>query len=240
MKGLEIPPIKEFEQNPECSDALSPDELKSEIDPFFSAPECQEFQENLNSQERNDEYIHEREYGLKECSEAAKDIFSREVLLEWKNMSYQERKEIAERYAKAISSGLGIASGRVYFIPWPEHQRGRNVGDGNIYLNADFLGNPKNIIDLIDTSAHEIRHQFQMEAVAAPERFGISPEVAREWRYGLKHYTKDYATQYDPWGYHYNPVEIDARYFGETIVREVTKDLIQELRYGETLSSPKH
>lgn len=240
MKDIDIPSVKEFDQTPEWSDDLSPDELRSEIDPFFSTPESQEVPVSEDSLERNNEYIDEREYGLKECSEAAKDIFSREILLEWKNMSYKERKEIAERYAKAISAGLGIEPGRVYFIPWPENQRGRNVGDGNIYLNADFLGNPKNVIDLIDTIAHEIRHQFQMEAVATPERFGFSPEVAQEWRYGLKYYTTDYATQYDPWGYHYNPVEIDARYFGETIVREVTKDLIQELRYGETLSSPKH
>lgn len=28
----------------------------------------------------------------------------------------------------------------------------------------------------------------------------------------------------DPWGYKYNPLETDARYAGESVVREMTKD----------------
>ena len=31
---------------------------------------------------------------------------------------------------------------------------------------------------------------------------------------------------YDPWGYTYNPMETDAKYFGESMVRELTKDII--------------
>jgi len=36
----------------------------------------------------------------------------------------------------------------------------------------------------------------------------------------------DMPSAYDPWGYTYNPMETDAKYFGEAMVRELTKAII--------------
>ena len=39
-----------------------------------------------------------------------------------------------------------------------------------------------------------------------------------------KLYTNDSPYALDPWGYKYNALELDARYAGETVIREFTKD----------------
>lgn len=229
--STEFPPEKEFSSVTDCPVDSPELDLETELTPYFSSME----DEGIASIERTDEYIDEREYGLQETIDAAKEIFTKEVITDWKNKSSSEKKEIAQRYAEAVAEALGVKSGKVYFIPWPPNERGKNNGDGNLYLNYDMIRESKNVIDLIDTIAHETRHSFQMAAVANPARFGISPEVAKEWEYGFRHYHTYGATQYDPWGYSYNPVEIDARYFGESVVRGLTQDIIAGLKDGETL-----
>lgn len=171
-----------------------------------------------------------REYGLHECAESAKEIITSDVISSWGTLSLEERNEIAQAYATAIGEGLGI---NYQGIVWEEfdtsdgtYTYGYNSGDGYVHLNIDFLSDPSMLMQLVDTVAHEARHQFQIEAVADSERFGIDEATALEWAAGISMYTTEMPSAYDPWGYTYNPLEIDSKYFGESMVREITKGLI--------------
>ena len=172
-----------------------------------------------------------REYGLQECADSAKSIFTADVINGWGMMTLEARNEIVQQYAEALGEGLNI---NFKGIKWEEmpvsavvtYTYGYNSGDGYLHLYTDFLSDPSMLIYLIDTVAHEARHQFQMEAIENPEKFGIDAETIKEWTVGRDVYTTNMPTAYDPWGYTYNPLEIDSKYFGESMVRELTKDLI--------------
>lgn len=213
--GREIPPQQEFKAPEEIPQEFSQDDFFKEVAPFFSAKDVIE----------TEEYADEREIGLKETVECAREIFTPEVISEWGNMSLEQRNAYLQEYQHAVAGALDIESGNVYFMEMSDAY-GFNNGDGNVYLNVMLLEDPKYVINCIDTIAHETRHQFQNEAVRDPERFGISPETAKEWAWAIENYTDQGASRYDPWGYHYNPIEIDSRYFGESVVRELTKGMI--------------
>lgn len=169
----------------------------------------------------------ERAYGLEECSRAAKDIFTESIIREWANLSLEQRQDIAQRYADKICDGLDIQSREIRFERMPSGYAGYNC-NGDIRLNEELLRNPAEIMRLADTVAHELRHQFQFEVIADHAKYGISQEVADEWSSALNNYTTESASMYNPWGYFYNPAEIDARYFGETMVREITQEIINK------------
>ena len=171
-----------------------------------------------------------REYGLHECAEAAKEIITTDVINAWGTMSLEERNKIAQEYAAAIGEGLGIDFKGIVWenfdTPNGTYTFGYNSGDGYVHLNSDFLSNPGMLMQLVDTIAHEARHQFQMEAIANPEKFGIDEATINAWAVGKQAYTTNLPSAYDPWGYTYNPLEIDSKYFGESMVREITRDII--------------
>lgn len=171
-----------------------------------------------------------REYGLQECADAAKEIFTTDVISNWGLMDVETRNELVQQYAEAIGKGMDI---NFKGVVWEDmtstdgtYTYGYNSGDGYIHLNPDFLVNPAMLMNLVDTVAHEARHQMQREAIDDPEKFGIDEATVKEWTAGFENYTQEMPSAYDPWGYQYNPVEIDARYFGESMVRELTKDII--------------
>lgn len=171
-----------------------------------------------------------REYGLRECAEAAKEIITIDVINAWGTMSLEERNQITHEYAAAIGEGLGIDYRGIVWEKFDNSEGkytfGYNGGDGYLHLNTDFLCNPAMLMKLVDTIAHEARHQFQKEAIANPEKFGIDSATINEWAAGDQVYTTELPSAYDPWGYTYNPLEIDSKYFGESMVREITKGII--------------
>lgn len=224
--GVEIPPVKEFEISNEWTNQFNEIDFQKELLGYFSPSE------RIENNRIQGEYINEREFGLKECIESTKEIFTKDVIANWRYYSLEQREKIAQQYGETVANSLNIDNGHVFFKKLPELVGGYNNGDGNVYLNYNMLTNPGNVIKLIDTIAHETRHQFQHEAVLNPEKYGISPEVAKEWEFGLKNYTTCGSTMYDPWGYHYNPVEVDARYFGESVVRSLTKDIINQRQFN--------
>ena len=84
--------------------------------------------------------------------------------------------------------------------------------------------NPLNTpFNLIHTITHELRHQYQSECVNGAH--DVADEVRNEWAVASEIYTTDSAWCYDPWGYMYNPLEIDSRYAGETVVREISNHI---------------
>lgn len=182
--------------------------------------------------ENSSDVIEAREYGIKEGAEVASKCFTPEVIQNWNNMSLEERNAVFQEYAVGIGNALNIDFKGIIWQEFPEengrHTYGYNAGDGWLHLNVQSLANPADLMRMIDTIAHEARHQFQFEVMQNPERFPIDKASVKEWIAGNAVYTTDLPTAYDPWGYTYNPTEIDARYYGEAMVRELTKNIINQ------------
>ena len=168
------------------------------------------------------------EYHLKDTIKAAEKIFTPEVIKNWGQLPYEQRDQIIRDYAKGVGNALGIDyKGVVYEnLIATEGAIGCNNGDGIIHLDYDCIYNPALLMNVIDTVAHEEFHQFQSEAIASPEKFNVDEKTINEWIVGDAFYTIENPSAYDPWGYFYNPLETGARHYGESVVRELTKDLV--------------
>lgn len=168
------------------------------------------------------------EYHLKDTIKAAEKIFTPEVIQNWGQMPYEQREQMIRDYAKGVANALGINYKGVEFgdLIAKEGAIGYNNGDGVVHLDYNCIYNPALLMKLIDTVAHEEFHQFQTEAMMTPEKFNVDEATITEWIAGDAFYTYDNPTAYDPWGYFYNPLETGARHYGESVVRELTKDLI--------------
>jgi len=169
--------------------------------------------------------INAREYGLQECIDSTIEIFSPEVIDEWWNYSCEQKSEITNEYAKAIADGLNINFEGAIIEEMDEYTYGYTNGDGYIHLNENMLdcGLP---YSLANTIAHELRHQFQFEAMVNPEKFGIDEASIKAWEYGESTY---WYQIFDPETYYtYNPLELDSRYFGEYMVNELLKNNINQ------------
>ena len=176
------------------------------------------------------EIVEGREYGFKECVEVAKSCFTPEVIREWGHMTLKERNRVIQEYAKGLGDAMGINFKGIVWERMPVqngmYTYGYNNGDGYLHLNTDILADPGELMHVVDTVAHEARHQLQIEAIKNPHKFPIDEATIKEWTVGRKTYTLDMPSAYDPWGYTYNPMEVDAKFFGESMVRELTKDII--------------
>lgn len=76
--------------------------------------------------------------------------------------------------------------------------------DGKIYMNDAFGPSDPMVFDInkmLNTTTHEVRHQYQQQAVSHPNRFG-SASIVDKWK--LKNQGTDY---------YIKPIEIDARAF---------------------------
>lgn len=176
------------------------------------------------------EIVEAREYGVKECADVAKTCFTPEVIQSWGLMDLDSRDKVIQEYANGIGDAMGINFKGIVWEEFPSENGtytfGYNAGDGYVHLNVDMLADPGMLMYLVDTVAHEARHQLQNEAIENPSKFPIDEATIKEWTVGKEAYTLDMPSAYDPWGYIYNPMETDAKYFGESMVRELTKDII--------------
>ena len=170
-------------------------------------------------------FIEERDFGLDRCTEAAKEIFNLGVMMSWANLPEWQRMEIMGVYAKEVAEAFELESYQgIVYQDLGEYVWGRNNGNGIIYLSNKLKEPECSPLRIIDTITHESRHQYQFEVVDGYHN--VSEEVVNEWRIANQIYHGDTdPCCYDPWGYWYSPLEIDARYAGETVVRNVTHDL---------------
>lgn len=165
-----------------------------------------------------------REFGINECTEAAKEIFTPEIIEEWASMTPEQRMEIAQEYGNKVAESFHLVNYQgVVFEPM-EGKNGYNNGDGHAYISIDLVNEQMSPLQIVDTITHELRHQYQTECIAG-QHF-IPDETRAEWINGALTYTSEMPWAEDPWGYKYNPLETDARYAGESVVREMTKDYI--------------
>ena len=172
-----------------------------------------------------------REFGLEECSEAALEIFNPGVIGEWGNLTQEQRKDIACMYADRVAKAFGLATyGGVYIESLEPGVLGSNNGDGTIHLSDTLVDGRTTPFEIMNTITHELRHQYQSECVRGYHE--VSDEVRNEWTVATGIYNYDQPSCYDPWGYTYNPLEIDARYAGETVVRNVSSQMLNDAVAG--------
>lgn len=176
----------------------------------------------------NEGIIEGREFGLDECTEAAKEIFTPEVINDWGSMSMSERKEIAYKYASEVADAfdLEMYNGVIIEDLGPT-TLGSNNGDGYIHISDSLIGAYTTPFQIMDTITHELRHQYQRECINGFHN--VPDEVRNEWSMALAIYNYDQPSCFDPWGYSYNPLEIDSNYAGNTVVRNVTSDMFNNL-----------
>ncbi|WP_417177100.1 hypothetical protein [Bacteroides sp.] len=178
-------------------------------------------------QEFGSDFSEARDFGIDICIEAAKEKFSPEVIQHWADMSSDEHERICRMYAADVADAFELKAYKgILFEEMDGFTLGTNNGDGFIHLNFKMLSAMETPLKLVDTITHELRHQYQSECVQ--RLHDVSEEVIKEWTKGYEIYTTDQPWAYDPWGYQYNPLEIDARYAGESVIRGMTKDFINE------------
>ena len=165
-----------------------------------------------------------RDYGLSECVEAARELFPKEIIYNWSECTIETRIKLAEDFSFYVADAFALKNFKGLYIEDTGFGcAGYNNGDGKIHV-SDMLVNNKNEtpFELIDTIVHEMRHQYQSECMCGLHP--IDSNVLNEWLAADKLYTNDSPYALDPWGYKYNALELDARYAGETVIREFTKD----------------
>lgn len=169
-----------------------------------------------------------REFGLDKCSEAAAEIFNPGVINEWGNLTDAERKAIALEYAGRVAEAFELENYQGTMIEeMPYGVLGSNCGDGIIHISEDLISAETTPFMIMDTITHELRHQYQSECVEGYH--DVPDEVRNEWAVAKAIYNYDQPSCYDPWGYAYNPLEIDSNYAGNTVVRNVTSGIFNDV-----------
>lgn len=226
------PRIKEVVDNCKAAVSDTKTEVKTKINDYFSniyENVRRFFSSNDNDAQSlrklGESSFEEREFGLDKCSEAAKEIFNPGVIENWSKLSTEQRKEIAGVYAKEVADAFELRTYTgIYFEDMDADTAGYNMGDGRIYLSNTLVEAWQSPLSVLNTVTHELRHQYQHEAIRGGHN--ISEDVREEWRVAEKIYNYNQPYCYDPWGYTYNPLEIDSRYAGETVIRNMTRDMI--------------
>lgn len=200
-------------------------DYKQEFDDLWEAWEEFRSEEDDIPRHNLDNQFQAYEYGMDECREIAQHQICPEVIDEWFLLTEEQRMELAGQYAAAISEALNIRLEGVSFEKCDEGVSGYTLGDGVIHLDEALIKDPDNIVRLTDTIAHESRHIFQLEAIRNPEKYGIDAKTLDEWREAYATYgdNENYSF-YNPLGYFYNPLETDARAFGEACAQAVIRN----------------
>lgn len=224
----ELPSVKETINGCKASFSNSLSTLGEKCKDFFGGVYENFVTENKNDaltiEELGDKFVEQRDFGLDKCSDAAKEIFNPGVIENWSNLSLSQRKEIAGTYAAEVANAFDLKNYTgVYFENLDPGVMGYNNGDGSIHLSNDLIASYKSPLEIMDTITHELRHQYQSEAILGYHN--VSQEVVKEWSTAQEIYNYDEPYCYDPWGYTYNPLEIDARYAGETVIRNITQEI---------------
>lgn len=184
--------------------------------------------ENREFGKLNKEFAETREFGIQECSDAALEIFTPEVIDNWGLMSNEERIEIANSYADEVAKAFELVDYKGVIIePMEYGTYGSNNGDGYIHISDALVESWTTPFKILDTVTHELRHQYQDECIRGYH--DVPDDVRTEWAVASAIYNYNQPSCYDPLGYTYNPLEIDSRYAGETVVRNVTNKMINDL-----------
>lgn len=154
------------------------------------------------------------------ASDAMSEVFDQRTISEWGTMSMEEREAKLSEYYSKLGESLGIDAKGVIIEDCSatvgEGVLGYNSGDGYLHIDFNNLEDPSKLIDVLNTTTHEARHQLQNEAIADPDRFPeISPSLIKEWEHNMQNYdTGEFGIE----GYYNQGVEVDARAFAADVI----------------------
>ncbi|HBL40966.1 MAG TPA: hypothetical protein DDY98_05100 [Ruminococcaceae bacterium] len=154
-------------------------------------------------------------------AEIMSDVFTDDVVESWDSLTDEQRNELLDEYYTRAGEELGITATHVYYEDihsiYPGTD-GYSQGDGTVHVDSSL-----SFADTLNTVTHEMRHQFQSEAIANPEKFpDISEETIQRWQYECDNYING---DYDLEAYANQLIEIDARGFAESIVDKYSEEL---------------
>ena len=130
-----------------------------------------------------------REFGINECKDDAKRIFTPDVIAKWPEMTPEERQKIASEYGDCVAKNFNLANYKgIVFEPMDPGTNGYNCGDGIAHLSDRMIKEQLSPLQIVDTLTHELRHQYQVECVNGYHY--VPSETRREWAAGLDTYTK--------------------------------------------------
>ena len=165
-----------------------------------------------------------KEFGISECIDSAKRIFTPEVLDNWGSLSPEQRTKLVNEYAGCVAENFQLVDYRGVKIEPMEDKNGYNRGDGLVHLSDHLIQSQSSPLQIVDTVTHELRHQYQIECVEGYHN--VPSDTRKEWYAGISTYTSEAPWAEDPIGYKYNPLETDARYAGTTVAQSLAKDYL--------------
>jgi hypothetical protein len=148
------------------------------------------------------------------------EVFDQNTIIEWGTMSMEEREAKLSEYYGKLGSTLGIDAQGVIIEDCSqtagEGVLGYNSGDGYLHIDYRNLEDPSKLLDVLNTTTHEARHQLQNEAIADPSRFPeLSPSLIAEWEHNMQNYDSG---EFGYEGYYNQGVEVDARAFAGDVI----------------------
>lgn len=170
--------------------------------------------DSSNEEKEVDETLAER------ASDVMAEVFDEKTISEWGTMSMEEREAKLSEYYSGLGNSLGIDAKGVVIEDCSatvgDGVLGYNSGDGYLHIDYRNLEDPSKLIDVLNTTTHEARHQLQNEAIADPSRFPeISPSLISEWEHNMQNYD---GGQFGYESYYNQGVEVDARAFAADVI----------------------
>lgn len=167
-------------------------------------------------------YLSEIDEGrIEEASEIMAEIFDNDVISNWSELSNEEKAEKFTEYQTRLGEAWGIEAKGVIFENMERDDGivtyGYNSGDGYIHINEKFLDDPTQLKEMLDTTTHEMRHQFQVEVLRRPQDFKDIPKLTKlQWYYNFTHYKS--TDEYSFRAYARQGIEVDARKTAEDVL----------------------
>jgi hypothetical protein len=170
--------------------------------------------------EKSDEAKEVDETLAEKASDVMAEVFDEKTLREWGTMSMEMREAKLSEYYSKLGEALGIDAKGVIIEDCAATVGagvlGYNSGDGYLHIDYRNLEDPSKLLDVLNTTTHEARHQLQAEAIADPSRFPeISPGLIAEWEHNMRNYDNG-AFGYE--SYYNQAVEADARAFATDVI----------------------
>lgn len=167
-------------------------------------------------------YLSEIDEGrIEAASDIMYEIFDKEVVVNWSELSHEEKAEKFSEYQTKLGEAWGIEAKGVIFENMDRDDNyisyGYNSGDGYIHINERLLDDPTQFKELLDTTTHEMRHQFQKEVILRPQDFKDIPKLTKmQWYYNFANYKS--TDEYSFRAYARQGIEVDARKTAEAVL----------------------
>ena len=140
----------------------------------------------------------------------------------WEHASIEERKQILQDYMNEVIRiyGLQDVDATIHWDPDATYERSKitwgyySPDYHTVTLNESVLSGQYgnwDSYDLLETIGHELRHAYQYEAVAHPDRFTVSQGTLDTWKHNIDNYLDSDTYGYK--AYRDQPIEVDARDF---------------------------